>query len=71
MDFDNLRYPRTEAILEFPVPSARRSTLQPQLRPPQINQRIIKNGVRAALAGGWGSASRGKPLVFEVDSNGC
>jgi len=60
-----------EAILEFPMPSARRSKLQPQLRRPQVNQRIIENGIRAALAAGWEPASRGKPVLFEVDANGC
>jgi hypothetical protein len=60
-----------EAILEFPMPSARRSKLQPQLRRPQVYQRIIENGIRAALLAGWEPASRGKPVVFEVDANGC
>jgi hypothetical protein len=59
-----------EAILEFPMPSARRSKLQPQLRRPQVNQRIIENGIRAALAAGWDPASRGKPVQFGVDANG-
>ena len=58
------------AILEFPMPSARRSKSQPQLRRPQVNQRIIENGVRAALAAGWNPDARGKPQVFEVDGNG-
>jgi hypothetical protein len=60
-----------EAVLEFPMASARRSKLQPQLRRPQVNQRIVENGVRAALAAGWDPASRGKPVVFEVDADGC
>jgi hypothetical protein len=60
-----------EAILEFPMPSARRSKLQPQLRRPQVNHRIVENGIRAALSAGWDPASRGKPVVFEVDANGC
>lgn len=60
-----------EAVLEFPMPSAKRSKLQPQLRRPQVNQRIIENGIRAALTAGWEPASRGKPVVFEVDANGC
>ena len=65
-----LRDAQREAILEFPMPPARRSKLQPQLRRPQINRRIVENGVRAALALGWDPDSRGKPLVFEVDANG-
>ena len=60
-----------EAVLEFPMPSARRSKLQPQLRRPQVNSRIVENGIRAALAAGWKPTSRGKPVVFEVDANGC
>jgi hypothetical protein len=60
-----------EAILQFPMPPARRSKLQPQLRRPQINSRIIENGVRAALAADWNPNSRGKPIVVEVDSSGC
>ena len=60
-----------EAILEFPMPSPRRSKQQPQLRRPQVNQRILENGVRAALTAGWDPASRGKPVTFCVDGNGC
>lgn len=52
------------------MPSARRSKLQPQLRRPQVNQRIVENGVRAALAAGWEPSSRGKPVTFEVDAEG-
>jgi len=66
-----LRDAQREAILEFPMPSARRSKLQPQLRRPQVNQRIVENGIRSALAAGWDPISRGKPVVFEVDANGC
>ena len=65
-----LRDAQREAILEFPMPSARRSTLQPQLRRPQVNPRIIENGIRAALAAGWEPTSRGKPVIFEVDADG-
>jgi hypothetical protein len=60
-----------EAILEFPIPAARRSKLQPQLRRPQVNPRIIENGIRAALTAGWNPFSRGKAIVFEVDAEGC
>jgi hypothetical protein len=65
-----LRDAQREAILEFPMPPARRSKLQPQLRRPQVNPRIVENGIRAALAAGWDSASRGKAVVFKVDANG-
>ena len=60
-----------EAVLEFPMPSARRSALQPQLRRPQVKKRIIENGVRAVLPAGWDPNSRGQPVIFEVDANGC
>ena len=59
-----------EALLEFPMPSARRSALQPQLCRPQIYGAIMEKGVRAALAAGWEPTSRGKSMVFEVDANG-
>lgn len=59
-----------EALLQFPMPSARRSKLQPQLRRPQVNSRTIENGVRAALTADWDPNSRGKPVFVEVDSNG-
>jgi len=65
-----LRDAQREAILEFPMPSARRSKLQPHLRRPQVNQRIIENGIRAALEAGWEPTSRGKPVTFEVDADG-
>lgn len=59
-----------EAILEFPMHSKRGSKkLQQQLRP-QLNRRLVENGVRAALAAGWEPTSRGKPVTFEVDANG-
>ena len=60
-----------EALLQFPMPAARRSKLQPQLRRPQVNSRILENGVRAALAAGWDPNTRGKPVVIDVDANGC
>jgi len=60
-----------EAILEFPMPSGRRSRREPNLRRPQVNRRIVENGVRAALSAGWQPTSRGKPIVVEVDVNGC
>ena len=59
-----LRDAQREAVLEFPMPSARRSKLQPQLRRPRVNRRIIENGVRAALTAGWEPPSRGKPMLF-------
>jgi hypothetical protein len=63
-----LRDSQREAILEFPTPPARQ--LRARAPRPQVNRRIVENGVRAALAAGWDPASRGKPVLFEVDANG-
>jgi hypothetical protein len=60
-----------EAILQFPMPSPRLSRLQPQLRRPEVNPRIVENGVRAAFAAGWDPNSRGKPVAIDVDASGC
>ena len=59
-----------EAILDFPMPTARTSKLQPQLQRPEISQQLLENGVRSALACGWNPASRGKPFIVEVDATG-
>ena len=59
-----------EALLEFPMPK-RPLNGSPQRQRPQINDSIVANGVRAALAAGWEPTSRGKTVVFEVDANGC
>jgi hypothetical protein len=61
---------RREAVLEFPMP---RHALNgsPQRQRPPLNDAIAANGVRAALAAGWEPASRGKPVTFMVDANGC
>ena len=57
-----------EALLEFPTPKRLLKGL-PKGRS-QINDAIAARGVRAALSAGWEPASRGKPMVFMVDSNG-
>jgi hypothetical protein len=36
----------------------------------QINDAILSRGIRAALLAGWDPASRGRPVVFEVDAEG-
>ena len=59
-----------EALLEFPMPK-RPLNGSPQLQRPQINSAIVANGIRAALAAGWEPASRGKPVTFVVNANGC
>lgn len=60
-----------EAILEFPMPwSSGRSGRQPQRRRPQVNERIIENGIRSAIARGWEPTSKGKSFVVNVDASG-
>ncbi|MES2055998.1 MAG: hypothetical protein V4564_08675 [Pseudomonadota bacterium] len=57
-----------EALLEFPTPKRLLKGL-PKGRS-QINDVIAARGIRAALSAGWEPASRGKPMIFMVDSNG-
>jgi hypothetical protein len=59
-----------DAVLEFPMPK-RTTNGSPQRQRPKINDAIIANGVRAALAAGWEPTSRGKPIVYMVDADGC
>jgi hypothetical protein len=59
-----------EAVLEFPNQRLSINRLSNRHRP-QINNAIAANGVRAALSAGWDPASRGKPIVYIVDANGC
>lgn len=57
-----------EALLEFPPPKRLMQGL-PKGRT-QINDAVAARGIRAALAAGWDPTSRGKPMVFMVDSEG-
>ncbi|RXD05899.1 hypothetical protein EQZ23_11065 [Sphingomonas sp. UV9] len=57
-----------EALLEFPAPKRLLKGL-PRGRL-QIDDATVTRGVRAALLAGWEPASRGKPMVFTVDSEG-
>lgn len=57
-----------EALLEFPAPKRLLKGL-PRGRL-QIDDATVTRGVRAALAAGWEPMSRGKPMVFTVDSEG-
>ncbi|MBC3942237.1 hypothetical protein AB3474_13175 [Sphingomonas albertensis] len=59
---------KREALLEFPAPKRLLKGL-PRGRH-QIDDATIARGVRAALAAGWEPMSRGKPMVFTVDSEG-
>ena len=58
-----------DAVLEFPMP--RSGNGSQHRRRPQINDAIVANCVRAAVAAGWEPASRGKAQTFMVDVNGC
>ena len=59
---------KREALLEFPAPKRLLKGL-PRGRL-QIDDATISRGVRAALAAGWEPMSRGKPMVFTVNSEG-
>jgi hypothetical protein len=56
------------ALLEFPPPKRLLKGL-PRGRL-QLDDATISRGVRAALEAGWDPMSRGKPMVFTVDSEG-
>lgn len=58
-----------EALLEFPMPKSGNGSKQ--RRRPELNNAIVANGVRAALAAGWDPTSRGKPTTYMVDASGC
>ncbi len=57
-----------EAWVEFPPPKRLLRGL-PRGRL-QLDNATISRCVRAALAAGWEPTSRGKPVMFEVDSEG-
>jgi hypothetical protein len=59
---------KREAFLEFPPPKRLLKGL-PRGRL-QLDDTTIARGVRAALSAGWEPMSRGKPVVFTVDSEG-
>lgn len=56
------------ALLEFPPP--KRLVKGMQRGRLQIGDAIVIRGIQAALNAGWEPASRGKPMVFEVDADG-
>ena len=59
---------KREALLEFPPPKSLLKGLQRGRL--QLDDATLSRGVRAALGAGWEPASRGKPMVFTVDSDG-
>lgn len=56
------------ALLEFPPPKRLMKGMQRGRL--QIGDAIVIRGIQAALDAGWEPASRGKPMVFEVDADG-
>ncbi len=56
------------ALLEFPPPKRLLKGMQRGRL--QIGDAIVIRGIQAALHAGWEPASRGKPMVFEVDAVG-
>jgi hypothetical protein len=56
------------ALLEFPPPKRLLKGL-PRGRL-QLDPATVSRGVRAALEAGWEPLSRGRPMVFTVDSDG-
>lgn len=60
---------KREALMQFPVPKGVAAGSS-QLRRQQVNDAIVKNCIEAAIAAGWEPLSRGRPEVFEVDSQG-
>ncbi len=59
---------KREALLEFPAPKRLLKGLQRGRL--QIDDATITRGIRAALLAGWEPTSRGRPMVFTVDSDG-
>ena len=57
-----------EAIIQFPPP------LRPNGRPDVEKQRVdldaVRNAVTSSIEAGWEPASRGRPMVFDVDAEG-
>ena len=62
------KHTQREALLEFPPPK-RLMKGMPRGRL-QIGDAVVIRGIQAALNAGWEPASRGKPVVFVVDSDG-
>lgn len=59
---------KREAIVQFPMPM--RPNGRPDVEKQRVNVEAIRNAVMAAIEAGWDPASRGKPVVFDVDADG-
>lgn len=54
-----------ELILEYPFPSQRPGTAA--ARRPQVDPRLVEEGIRRALVDGWDPGSRGKLYTFYIE----
>src|SRR3712207_6284380 len=58
--------PLREVVLEFPTRFRARHSM-PHHQRPQVQADQLRAGIKTALALGWDPASKGKPLVVELD----
>jgi hypothetical protein len=59
---------KREAIVQFPPPL--RPNGRPDVEKQRVNLDAVRNAVTASIEAGWDPASRGKPVVFDVDADG-
>lgn len=59
---------KREAIVQFPMPM--RPNGWPDLEKQRINVDAVKNAVSSAIEAGWNPTSRGRAMVFDVDTDG-
>lgn len=59
---------RREAIVQFPPPMT--ASGRPDVTRQLVDLDRVRNAVAAAIEAGWDPASRGKPVVFDVDADG-
>ncbi|PST25365.1 hypothetical protein [Brevundimonas sp.] len=59
---------RREAIVQFPAPL--RPNGRPDVEKQRVNVDAVKTAVASIIAAGWDPATRGKPMVFDVDADG-
>lgn len=58
-----------EAVLEFP-PGQQPQFGGAQLKPEQVDVRLVANAIASAIAAGWDPYSRGKVVNIVVDAQG-
>ncbi|MCR5878738.1 hypothetical protein [Phenylobacterium sp. J367] len=59
-----------EAVLEFPPATQPPRFNAPQLKPQQIDTKLVARAIGSAVAAGWEPLSRGKTVVIVVDETG-